>query len=58
MLDSPTLKKHLLKEMFDVASEPDTRDANRRRLYSLWKEHMEDDEDKSNSDKGRPIDAS
>lgn len=44
-LSSPALKKALLKRMFETASEPETRDANRRKLYALWKEHMEDDED-------------
>ncbi|KAI0828946.1 Nop52-domain-containing protein [Trametes gibbosa] len=46
-LSSSALKTSLLKRMFEVASEPDTRDANRRKLYALWKEHMEDEEDDS-----------
>ncbi|KAI0361012.1 Nop52-domain-containing protein [Trametes cingulata] len=48
-LSSSALKKALLKQMFEAASEPDTRDANRRKLYALWKEHMEDDEDGADS---------
>ena len=46
-LDPSALCKAVLKQIFDVASEPDTRDANRRKLYALWKEHMEDDDDDS-----------
>ncbi len=38
------LRKVVFKQVFEVASEPDTRDANRRKLYAFWKEHMEDDE--------------
>lgn len=48
-LSSSALKKTILKRMFDIASEPDSRDANRRKLYTLWKEHMEDDEDVSDA---------
>ena len=51
-----SLRKIVLKQLFDVASEPDTRDANRRRLYALWKERAEDDEEASGSD--RSVDAS
>ncbi|EMD41841.1 hypothetical protein CERSUDRAFT_42980 [Gelatoporia subvermispora B] len=43
-LDRASLKKVLLKKVFDVASEQDTRDANRRKLYALWKEHTEDED--------------
>ncbi|KAI0334375.1 Nop52-domain-containing protein [Cubamyces sp. BRFM 1775] len=55
-MDGTTLKKALLKKMFDIASEPDTRDANRRKLYALWKENMVDDEDDDSHSHG--VDAS
>ncbi len=55
-VSTATLRKTLLKQMFDTASEPDTRDANRRRLYALWKENMEDDDEGSGS--GKEVDAS
>ncbi|KAI9068693.1 Nop52-domain-containing protein [Trametes sanguinea] len=48
-VSSTTLKKTLLRRMFDIASEPDTRDSNRRKLYALWKEHMADDDEDPNS---------
>jgi ribosomal RNA-processing protein 1 len=45
--EEPTLLyKALLKHVFDIASDSTTRDANRRRLYNLWKTaRAEDDED-------------
>ncbi|KAL1951142.1 hypothetical protein VTO73DRAFT_291 [Trametes versicolor] len=55
-LSSSALKKALLKRMFETASEPETRDANRRKLYALWKEHMEDDEDSGSE--ARSVDGS
>ncbi|EJF67193.1 Nop52-domain-containing protein [Dichomitus squalens] len=48
-LDPFALRKAVLKQVFDVASEPDTRDANRRKLYAFWKEHIEDEDDSSGS---------
>ncbi|CDO73074.1 hypothetical protein BN946_scf185007.g128 [Trametes cinnabarina] len=48
-INRATLKKVLLRRMFDIASEPDTRDANRRKLYALWKENMVDEDDDANS---------
>ena len=50
-----TLRRTLLKQMFDTASKPDTRDANRRRLYALWKENMDDE---GGSDSGQDVDGS
>ncbi|OCH96436.1 Nop52-domain-containing protein [Obba rivulosa] len=44
VVEKGDLKKILLKKMFEIASEQDTRDANRRRMYALWKEHMEDED--------------
>ena len=29
--------------MFEIASQPETRDSNRRKMYKLWKEGAEDD---------------
>lgn len=36
------LKKQILKQIFDVASRPETKDSNRRRMYTLWKEEQEE----------------
>jgi len=36
------LRSGLLKEIFNVASREDTRDANRKKMYAIWKEGMED----------------
>ncbi|TDL28058.1 Nop52-domain-containing protein [Rickenella mellea] len=44
------LKKGLLQSMFDIASGPDTRDANRRKLYALWKSIMADEEEDEDMD--------
>lgn len=41
------LRKAVFKQVFEVASEPDTRDANRRKLYAFWREHMEEDQDEN-----------
>ena len=38
------LRKILLRRVFDVASEEDTRDANRRKMYILWKNYTEDED--------------
>ena len=43
-LSPSALRKVVFRQVFDVASEPDTRDANRRKLYAFWKEHMEEDD--------------
>lgn len=51
-LDRSALKKILSKRLFDIASEQDTRDSNRRKLYAIWKTHMDDDTD------SHPLDAS
>lgn len=42
-LRSELLKKKMLRVVFDVASRTDTRDANRRKLYSLWKRAADED---------------
>jgi len=43
--DALSVKKKLLRTIFDVASQPETRDANRRKMYALWKEGSDDVED-------------
>ena len=55
---SSSLRKTVLKQLFDVASEPSTRDANRRRLYALWKERTEDEDEEGSSKSNRGVDAS
>lgn len=44
-MDGLTLKKKLLRRMFEVASQPETRDSNRKKMYALWKESYEEDPD-------------
>ncbi|KAF8913119.1 ribosomal RNA processing protein [Gymnopilus junonius] len=44
--DGLVIKKKLLHRIFEIASEPETRDSNRRKMYALWKENY--DEDPSN----------
>ena len=39
------LKKKLLRRMFEIASQPETRDSNRRKMYALWKEGEDDGAD-------------
>lgn len=53
--DKSSLHRALLKQVFSVASEQDTRDSNRRRLYKFWKSNMEDDDD---GDARRDVDGS
>ena len=42
-MEGAILKKKLLRRMFEIASQPETRDSNRRKMYALWKEGAEDD---------------
>jgi len=42
--DSAELKKRLLKRVFEIASNPETKDASRRKMYALWKERAEEDD--------------
>ncbi|KZT08541.1 Nop52-domain-containing protein [Laetiporus sulphureus 93-53] len=49
-IDRANLRKALLRRMFDVASEQDTRDANRRKMYALWKSNMEEDDSTSGTE--------
>ena len=39
------IKKAMLTQIFDAAGDETTRDANRRKLYALWKRHADEDED-------------
>ena len=41
--DRSSVHQALLKQVFAVASEQDTRDSNRRRLYKFWKSNLDDD---------------
>ncbi|KAH9486505.1 Ribosomal RNA processing protein 1-like protein B [Psilocybe cubensis] len=41
--EGPMLKKKLLQKIFEVASQPETRDSSRRKMYALWKENYEED---------------
>ncbi|KAG8933482.1 hypothetical protein FRC02_011771 [Tulasnella sp. 418] len=36
------MKKALLRHIFEVASKEDSREANRKKLYSMWKNHKDD----------------
>ncbi|KAF5388539.1 hypothetical protein D9757_004658 [Collybiopsis confluens] len=44
------LRKKILRRIFELASHPETRDANRRKMYALWKLERDDDEDENESD--------
>ncbi|KAF8973522.1 nucleolar protein,Nop52-domain-containing protein [Flammula alnicola] len=44
-VDGATLKRKLLRRIFEVASQPDARDSNRRKMYALWKETYDEDPD-------------
>lgn len=46
-LAGPALKRLLLKRVFDIAGQPDTRDSNRRKMYALWKDNYDEDVDGS-----------
>lgn len=50
--DKVSLRKVLLARLFDIASEQDTRDSNRRKLYAVWKTYVDDEVDE------HPLDAS
>ncbi|KAJ6604828.1 nucleolar protein,Nop52-domain-containing protein [Mycena vulgaris] len=43
-IDGDILRKKLLRRIFEIASEPDTRDSSRRKMYALFKESTEDDD--------------
>lgn len=39
------LRKALLRKMFDVASGPDARESNRRKMHAVWKAAMAEEDD-------------
>ena len=41
-LEPLELRRLLYQRIFDVASQEETRDVNRKKLYALWKEGMEE----------------
>ena len=41
-VDGLVLHRKLLKSVFEVASQPETKDSNRRKMYALWKDRGED----------------
>ncbi|OJA19572.1 rRNA processing [Rhizopogon vesiculosus] len=45
--DADAVRKSILQKIFDVASETETRDANRRRMYAFYKDAVEDDDEDS-----------
>ena len=45
MIGSAVLRKALLRQIFDVASEESTRDSNRRKMYGVFKAAKEDEDD-------------
>jgi len=46
-LPSNLLRKKILRRLFEVASHVETKDANRRKLYALWKAEKDDEDDES-----------
>ncbi|KAG7099613.1 hypothetical protein E1B28_001441 [Marasmius oreades] len=44
------VKNQLLRKIFEVASEPQTRDSNRRKMYAIWEKVKDEDEDEDNKD--------
>ncbi|KAJ7786494.1 nucleolar protein,Nop52-domain-containing protein [Mycena metata] len=42
-IEGAVLRKKLLRRIFEIASEPQTRDSSRRKMYALFKESTEDD---------------
>ncbi|KAG6910530.1 hypothetical protein DXG01_009949 [Tephrocybe rancida] len=43
-VEGPLLRKKLLRSVFEVASRPETRDSNRRKMYALWKDGAGEEE--------------
>ncbi len=43
------LRSAVLRSMFDVASGPDVKEANRRKLYAIWKGAKAEEEDSSDT---------
>ena len=49
-MERAQVRKALLRKMFDVASGPNVREANRRKMYAVWKVAIAEDDDGSRSD--------
>lgn len=49
VMDLDAVRKSILQKIFDVASETETRDANRRRMYAFYKDAVDDDEDEDSA---------
>ncbi|KAL5535299.1 hypothetical protein ACEPAF_3393 [Sanghuangporus sanghuang] len=49
-VDKDQLRKALLRRMFDVASESDARESNRRKMHTVWKAAMAEEGDEGGSD--------
>lgn len=49
VMDVDAVRKSILQKIFDVASETETRDANRRRMYAFYKDAVDDDEDEDSA---------
>lgn len=45
ILSKVALRKKLLHRIFDIASQGATRDANRRKMYAIWKSNADDEDD-------------
>ncbi|THH06725.1 hypothetical protein EW145_g3884 [Phellinidium pouzarii] len=51
-VESTKTRKALLRKMFDIASGPDARETNRRKMYAIWKAAMaEEDENVGDDEK-------
>jgi len=48
-MDSVMLRKVLLRQLFEVASDQHTRDSNRRKLYVFWKDNAEDTDEEDSA---------
>jgi len=44
-LDKAQLRKGILEYIFEVASQEDSKDSNRRKLYAICKANLDDDDD-------------
>lgn len=48
--DTTTLKRKLLRRMFEIASEPETPDSNRRKLYAFCRNNLDDEDEEEEED--------
>jgi len=44
-VDGPELRRKLLRQIFEVASQAGTRESNRRKMYAVWKDSSDDNEE-------------